>query len=359
MKSLLGSLFRPTALLRAGLFALTALVLSAQEVVTAPFGFIAQTIPAGQSRPVTLPLLASVDTRPGARGTITAVGTNYIENATAGWPAGEFSDPDLPFFVRITSGAAAGRIIRVATPANTASRLYLNGEGVTINTLGLVAGPQGDGYEILPADTLDSLFGSSLLQGGATAAVSDTVSVWGGASYLVFYYNTTRQRWERDVDNASAPSRGNYVLRPDRGILITRRGATPLSLVSVGRVSPTATPTVHQRPGSTLLATMWPVDVTLAQLALESAAHSTGWTGAANPTVAQAQADLIQVWGGAAWVSYYYDTTRAQWQRAGDATNASANDLAIVAGSPIFVRRIKAGGTTAADKSLTLPAPDS
>jgi hypothetical protein len=328
--------------------------LSAQDVVTPAVGFLAQTIPSGESRPFSLPLLANVDAHPGAQGVITAVGSNYIENSSASLPAGAYSGVDLPFLARITTGPAAGRLFRVATPANTSTRLYLNGDGLILNALGIR--PSVDCYELLPADTLDSLFGSDLLQGGPSASMADTVSVWGGASYQVFYYNNVRQRWERDIDTAATPDRGNFVLRSDRGVLIQRRASVPLELIFIGRVSSTENPITHQRPGNTLICTMSPVELTLSKLALDTAARSRGWTGAAQPSLALAQADLIQVWRDGAWLNFYFDTTRSRWQKAGDATNASADAIVIPAGAPIFVRRVKSGASVE-EKTLTMPRP--
>lgn len=43
------------------------------------------------------------------------------------------------------------------------------------------------------------------------------MQVWGGGSWIVFYYNTTRLRWEASTDVVTSPSRDNFVLRPDRG----------------------------------------------------------------------------------------------------------------------------------------------
>ncbi len=74
--------------------------------------------------------------------------------------------------------------------------------------------------------------------------------------------------------------------------------------------------------------------------------------GAADP----AQADLLLVWSGATWFSFYYNTTNNRWQLVGDP--ASRDGYVIKAGTPVFVQR-RGAGATAADKTVVFPAQGS
>lgn len=344
-----------STLLLAALGATTAL---AQEGHTRPVGYLVQTIPAGQTRSFSIPFDSDVSSLPGTVGRVTAVGSTYIENANANWTPGAFTTPEAPYFVRITSGAQAGRLFRIITPANTATRLNLDDDGLGLVSLGLATGDNGTQFELLPGDTLASFFGTTtptntlVTKGAGTANDADLVQVWSGASWLNFYYNTTWQRWARDVDVQASPTRNHYLLRPDRGLMIIRRDTTPLEISVLGRVLNTPQRAFHARAGSTLtfLATMQPFDTTLGALALQTAAHSTAWRGDADP----ANADIIQVWGGASWLRFYFNSATGHWQRVGDPVNRDT--FVIRAGVPVLVQRLGTG-TSADEKTIIFSAP--
>jgi hypothetical protein len=94
---------------------------------------------------------------------------------------------------------------------------------------------------------------------------------------------------------------------------------------------------------------MQAADVTLGALALQSSTRSLGWRGAADST----DADLLYVWSGATWFSFFYNTAAGQWQRVGDPANRDG--FLIKAGTPVFVQRRTPGETTG-DKTLVFPA---
>jgi hypothetical protein len=176
--------------------------------------------------------------------------------------------------------------------------------------------------------------------------------VWSGASWLTFYYNTARNRWERNTDAAGSPSRDNFLLRPDRGIMIARRASTELRFYVTGRVPTVAARHSHSRPGTSFLSNGLPKDITLATLGLET--RVSGWTAGTSPTTAAESADLLQVWSGASWLTFYYDSTNGRWQREGDAAQTNRNAFVIPAGRPVMLRRIGAAGP-AADNIIPLP----
>ena len=333
---------------------------SAQTAASRPVGYLVHTIPAGQARSFSVPFDADTSSLPGAIGRLTAIGANYLENSAANWTAGAYSTVAAPYFVRLTSGTHAGRLFRVIGPDNTATRLYLDNDGLDLPNLGLATGASGTAFEIVPGDTLATFFGTTtptntlVVHGAADPASADLVQVWGGAAWLNFYYNTAWSRWARDSDVEADPSRNHFLLRPDRGLMITRRGATPLELAVLGRVLNTPQRAVHARTENalTFLATMQAGDVTLGALALQGSTRTAAWRGAADP----ADADLLYVWGGATWFVFYYNTTAAQWHRVGENPAVNRDSYLLKAGTPVFVQR-RTPGTTAADKTVAFPAP--
>jgi uncharacterized protein (TIGR02597 family) len=332
----------------------------AQTATSRPVGYLVQTIPAGQTRSFSVPFDADLTSQAGAVGRVTAVGTNYVENSAAAWTPGAFSTAASPYFVRLTSGAHTGRVFQVSTTANTATRLTLVTDGLDLTTLALETGTTaGAAFEIVPGDTLASFFGTTtptdtlVVQGAADPLAADLVQVWGGAAWLNFYYNTAWSRWARDSDTITDPSRNDFLLRSDRGLMLTRRAATPLTLAVIGRVLATPQRAVHARSENalTFLAPMQAADTTLGALALQTTARTTGWRSSANP----ADADLLLVWSGTTWFSFFHNSTAGHWQRVGDAT-PNRDDYVIAAGTPVFVQR-RTAGTTTADQTVSFPAP--
>lgn len=340
----------------ASLSCLLAILATAQAADTAyspVMGGMTITVPAGQTRSVALPLLHDRVGTGAMVGRISAAGSNYIDVTGAGWTAGGLSTAANPYYLRIVSGAAAGRVMPVTTTANTDSRVFLNSDGIDLTTSG---GPvNGDQYELVLADTLETFFGTTQMQGGADVSTADVVQIWNNTSWLIFYYNSTRGRWERSTDTAASPSRNTFALRPDRGIMITRRAATDLKLYVTGRVPATAPRYFHGRPNTTFLSTGLPADVTLGTLSLQTRAP--GWVAGTSPGTAAIDADLIQVWNNTSWLIFYYDSSTGYWRRNTDiASSPSRNTFNIPAGRPILIRRLSTNGV-AADGLITMPMP--
>ncbi len=286
-------------------------------------------------------------------GRVGAVGSNFIDVPAAGWAPGDLSNAANPYYLRFRTGALAGRVLIVAATANTATRLFLSNDGTDLTRTGLQGGAQGDVFELVLADTLGSFFGSGSLQGG-TSAAGDSVQVWNSDSWLTFYYNSANSRWQRDSDSVASPARNTFVLRPDRGLMITRNAAADFKCYVTGRVPEHAPAYWHLRPGVTLLSIGLPVDVTLGSLAVQT--RATGWQVGANFATAGSDADLVRVWNGDSWLTFYYDTTNNRWQRYADAAQTNRNPFVISAGLPIFVHRL-AASATATDSLVPLVLP--
>jgi hypothetical protein len=269
--------------------------------------------------------------------------------------AGAFSSAGSPYAVRFTTGGAAGRIFLVSSTANTASRLYLETDGLDLTSLGIAV---GSSFELLPADTLATFFGSNapgdtlVVQGGADARSADLVQVWAGSGWRAYYFNSLWNRWAQDSDTAVDPGRNNVLLRPDRGLMITRRGDTPLVLAVVGRVLavPHRAVQLGAEGARSLMATMQPGDVTLAGLGLQRSDRAAGWRSSSDP----AQADILSVWSGATWLNFFYNDAAGYWQRVGDSSQ-SRDGFVIRAGVPVFVQR-RAAAPSAVDRTIVFPA---
>lgn len=316
------------------------------EAYSPPIGGVTLSVPASQTRSLTLPLLHAPVGAGAVIGTLTGVGSNYIDAAGANWTPGALSAAANPYYLRIKTGSSAGRVMIVTTTANTDSRVYVNNDGLDLTVSGPV---NGDAYELVLADTLLSFFGASTLTGGATADVADNVLIWGGASWQTYYYNTTRSRWElRGLTSLSA---NNVVLRPDRGFMITRRAATELKMYVSGRVPDLQPKYFHSRSGVTFLSSGIPPTQastqTLGALSLQTRAE--GWLSGTSVS----DADSIQVWGGASWQKYYYSSANNRWQLQGLPT-LSANN-ADLTNRPIMIRRLNSA--PAANSMISMPMP--
>ncbi len=316
-----------------------------------PVGGMTISVPVNQTRSIALPLQHYPAGGGAVIGKLSGVGVNYIEVAGANWPAASYSNASNPYYLRINSGVASGRVFMLGTTANTASRIYVVTDGVDLVASGVAV---NDAYELVLADTLSSIFGGSV-QGGSDYLSADNVQVWSGADWLVFYYNTPRSRWELRTDTATSPTRSNYALRPDRGVMISRRGGAELKMFISGRVPTQPAKYFHTYSGVTFLSNSLPVGITLGALAMQT--RASGWIAGSSGASARNNADLIQVWSGADWLVFYYNSIRNRWELNTDTASSPSRDVyTIAAGRPIMIRRL--GSTSiATEKLISLPMP--
>jgi hypothetical protein len=316
-----------------------------------------QELPVGQTTALSFPLYPA----PAASflmGRLTDAGPNFVEAASAGWNASTLSDSTQPHFVRIRSGASAGRLLPLLGAAGAENRLLVDAGGLSLTRSGVTTGPDGDAFEVLAARTLAGAFSGVSLTGGSTAAEADQVQVWSGASWISFYRHAPRNRWEAEHDPEGAPARDAYALRPDRGLRVRRGNAGPqlLYVHHAGRVPDTAVRIVHDRPGSTFVALGLPVDVTLAGLEPGlGGGVAGGWRTGVSPASATTSADLLMVWNpaGNRWNVNYKNSGSARWEEARDAAQAVRDETVIPAGQPLLIRRVGDAGA----QILALPLP--
>jgi hypothetical protein len=370
---------RKNFLLCLALLGVSAVTVSAQSD-TVPAGYFTVTIPPGtvQSPSLSLlsfPLLQTADSTIGGVtsgpsgqmvGQVTAITSNTITNSNAGWSGGQLSIVATPYLVQFTSGTASGRTFLISTTvANTSTTLTLDSSETTdLTTLGIVAGT--DTYQIIPADTISSIFGTPATTGiiGAAGASlanqADQVQIYSTSSsvWLSYYYNTTLTGspaapvgWVR---TGIFPTSGaNVVIRPDSGVLYTRRGAA-LSLMLMGQAPSVARQTSINSGGLTLLSNNWPVDIGLGKTAVENGVtlkssnfeNISGWV-----TGASSVADNVLVYSSGVWLTYYNNGT--DWIRTG-VFPTNGDSIIIPAGSLVLLSK-KTATSQPSILSETLP----
>lgn len=310
----------PVLAVLASLGGFSTAALAVTSVATVPVGYLKYDVPAAATTPFGVPLDDPSAPAAGLRtGKIESFTVNTIANAAGGW-TGNLAAATAPWLVRITSGPSSGKTLDITS--NTTTTLTVSGADVT--TLGLTAGT--DTFELVPMDTLWTLFGNTL-QGGASAGVADNVSVRNGVSWLVYFYDTNLGYWRRTIGPAT--NSNNTPIRPQSGVQILRRG-TALTLTFTGRAPATPFRAPVANASSTVIHAGFPTDTTLGGLAVQSLLA--GWRSNASA----ASADQVSLYSGTAWVSYFHNGSF--WQPvSGPATDSGA--AAIPAGTLLTIQR--------------------
>lgn len=303
---------------------------------TVPVGYVTLKAAAGtgtakKSTSLSLPLYGTMEGDGAMKGQLTHISANALTNADAGWTPGQLSQAAAPSLIKITSGAATGRtfLISTATP-NTANTVVIDAKDVaqgSLDTLGIAV---GDRYELLPCDTLSSLFGTpetSGVLGGANANLADSIVVTTNGQTETFFFSTTLNRWTKSYPGN--PDATNQPLRPDTGLIFSRLASTNLSLLLTGRVATTARLATVKNFGASQLAQNWPVDITL----LDTGIHQiSGWKAA--PT--SATADRARIYINGTLHTFWFDG--AHW-REDVAGSPIADDQLIPAGSSMTLTK--------------------
>lgn len=260
------------------------------------------------------------------RGTLTAVTATTFADSTAGWGATALSQAATPYFVRIRSGAAAGTWWQVSTTSNTATVVTVLNRGINPLTAGVAV---GDSYEIVPGDTLQTLFADVALSiGGSSAATADLVRLHDGVSWKEYYYNTTANQWR---EGTSTFNRNNVVVRPDTGVVFVRRGAGNLSLVMLGAVSDAQEKITVASTGVSSIGSVFPTSRTLGSLNIQASLGFVANTGNL------AAADKVTVFDGVSWKTFAYNQSAGQWREGTSSFNR--NNFALPFGAPVIIER--------------------
>lgn len=290
----------------------------AASLVSEPVGCIRVTIPPPVDGLSTRKVLGTPFNRPSVyRGisasVTTSIGVSTLSCGTPGWTTGQFVRE--VHYLKIRAGVNAGRVFQVA--ANTA-----NSVAVSAGTVSLGA---QESFEIFPAQTLGSLFGTvgMPLRTGTSEATADLVRLHDGVSWVTYFHNGSHWR-----TRSFETSQDGAVLRPEQGIILVCGGSSATTLNLLGSVSVTKEFSVLPGSGETLFSSRLPVSTTLSRLQLQT---STGWKVGSTAS----QADTAMRWNGSSWNVYYHTGTR--WQMAGSL--ASQDDAQIPVGEALLIRR--------------------
>ena len=325
--------------------------LLADNTPTVPVGYVTLTAAAGtgtakKTSLLSLPLYGTMEGDGAMKGELTYVSANALTNADADWTPGQLSQAATPCLIKITSGVATGRTFLISTTTpNTANTVTIDANDVAqgaLNTLGIAV---GDSYELLPCDTLSSLFGTPETRGvlgGANINAADNIAITTNGRTDKFFYNSTLNRWVKSFPGN--PDATNQPLRPDAGVGYARLATTNLELFLTGRVATTARTAPVKNSGVTILSQNWPTDVSLAHLKIHEIPT---WTAA---TVINA-ADWVELYINGAIHSYWFDGTN--WRE--DAPGSPVADSQIIpAGTAVILNK---RGTAAGYNNINQPLP--
>lgn len=227
--------------------------------------------------------------------------------------------------------------------ANTTNQLTVDlAASPTITSLTTALAP-GDTVQIVPAYTLNALFGSSVasMVTGANASLADNIWILSGQTWLTYFHNGTN--WRR---TGSLANQNDTVIYPDEGVLVVHIGGSPLSLTFTGTVPAVNEKTDISGAGTTFLANRFPVDIELNSVGIQSLA---GWTTGANAGAA----DNIWMWNPtkspvAGWDTYFHNGTN--WRKTGSLANQ--NTTLVTAGTAMIVIKLGSGSNATLAQAL-------
>jgi uncharacterized protein (TIGR02597 family) len=315
---------------------------SAQSVTTPPVGAVTTTITAGTGSTRTLsalsiPLILLPNLTGVSSGTISSVTTNTITCTSANWSAGELSNTQTPYLVRITSGTGIGRTYTISSSTqNTASVLTLDAtESPDLVGAGVVS---GDNFSLIPVYTLSTLLDpTDGVLGGVSAATSDNILINKNGTWSTYFYNTgvTPNRWSRVA--LGSPDASNEVIKSDTVMLYSRLANTGMNITFTGRVPDVKRISTVRVSGLTFLPNFWPVDTTVSDTQIQSIP---GWVSNSS----SALADKLMLLSGGVWKTYFYDGSNWRQVALG---NPIKNSDVVSSTSGILLNRLGSSSTTA------------
>jgi len=288
---------------------------SSVSVASLPQGMVViSTGSQGSTNYISLPLSSNAI----YTGSVSSVGPNTIN--VSGTPfTTNLAAIGSPYFVKFLSGNEAGRTLLIT--GNSANSLTVSitdnsSQSVNLQTANFSVSP-GDSFEVVPGDTLASLFGTNTgnnplaITGASSYASADWVNIYNPVtgSWQIFFFNTSLNYWTLEGSSGNANS---TVLYPYSGLSITRHSPSePVPfIVLTGRVPEVQV--MVKTTGSnaiTYVSTGYPVGMTLSQLNFGS-----NWVKGTST----ATADIVSVWNSSTktFISYYQLPTSA-WCQAG------------------------------------------
>lgn len=281
--------------------------LHAAETPNSPVGYLTATLPGGSQQSPRLSLISPTLVRPLSwQGTITALSANTTGPTTisvAGnpWTDGQFNGASGSYYVEVVPRLSSGVVSDIT--ATTTSSL------TAFDNLAAFASV-GDEVRIRRHVTLGSFFGETNPAGLLASddpSTADEVLVYDGGTFVSYFYYTgdevfTAGWYDTNFTLASGDA-AKVVIAPNQGLVVKRRGTTPLSFRYSGtaKTGNTLLPVVS---GSNVLGTVSSAGLTLATSGLYTGDSSTGVSGGEDPSLA----DEIVLYTATGPVSYFYYT---------------------------------------------------
>ena len=333
------------------LCSLIAPALFAQTATTTPVGFVTVTIPAATdaSTPsntvVSVPLYGTADY---VSTVATIDSTTQFTMTGAAWIAGAYANASAPRLVRVktsTTAAHVGRFFLIS--GNTVNQLTVT-LPVTVTDVATTLSV-GDSCEIVPANTLGSVFGTAAtpptLTGGTSPNVADNVLIFDGTTWQTYFWTGATGSPVNIWKKTGPLDRSSTVIFPDEAVFVIRRDITAAATVTLmGTVPSTAEQTDIAAAGSTFLSNRFPVDATLGGLGLQSLPS---WVAGASPTTA----DNVLIFDGTTWQTYFWTGAVGSpvniWKKTGPLDRSSTP---IPTGTGVFI--IHAGAAAALTQTL-------
>jgi uncharacterized protein (TIGR02597 family) len=355
------------AALLVSLCALSSTFAQTSTVSTVPVGFNTGTIAAAASASAPTGNVASAPFYQIAtfQGAVSSVDSSN-QLSFAGASFGNLTA--TPFLAHVKTGNSTGRFWLIS--ANTATQITLDisdtdstpdikGYPITTSapTVGQTQMAVGDSVEIVPANTLGSLFGatgSGNFQTGGSAGQADNVLLYNqkNKTWDTYYNNGTHWR----SANSLNPNVDNTVVLPDRGMFILRRAGTASTVTFLGTVPSTDEKTDLPGPGSAFIANRYPIDMTLGtgdttnKAQLNFNVKVPNWKTGSSAS----QADNVLLWNptNKTWDTYYHNGTH--W-RVSNSLNPNLDAQVVPLGSAMFVVRQSSTSGISPTFSQSLP----
>lgn len=300
----------------------------ATSVATSPLGYVRHSIPAATSTAAprlstfALPLRAEAVFASAVSGS----SVDSIYDTTAFFLSGDFATDEYPYAVFFKTGALEGKIFQIV--ANTSDSLTVDSQGIDLSALVQL----GDLYEIIPLDTLGSLFGKSDVpfKTGTSASQADILYFREGNEWIPYFHNGAE--WQ----TFGSSSQNNKVLFPDQAVLVMRREGDNIDLTVLGAVPTTALQVLVSGRSSTFLANTFPAELLLGETGLQTLPN---WRTGEDLTTA----DLVYLLQDGAWKPFFHNGSN--WQSI-DSSNSDTQSISIGSGL-LVVRESTATGTNA------------
>jgi hypothetical protein len=331
----------------------TALTLPAQTTVsTVPVGFNTATIAAAASATNPTGSVASAPFYQIAtfQGAVTSIDSSN-QLSFSGASFGNLTSS--PFLAHVKTGNSTGRFWVIT--ANTATQITVHipvamdpapdlaGYPIVTGTptVSQTQMAVGDSVEIVPANTLGSLFGSTGNGNFQTATSA-------GQADNVLLYNHSSQTWDTYFNNGTHwrsasslnPNVDNTIVLPDRGMFILRRNTNGSTVTFLGTVPSTDEKSDVPGPGSVFMSNRYPTDMTLGtgdttnKTQLNFNLKVANWKTGASAS----QADNVLLWNTTSktWDTYWHNGTH--W-RVSNSLNPNLDTQPVPLGTAMFIVR--------------------